>query len=161
MSKRNRTPVRLGRSRAEIGTAVAVGAVIVVLTGLAIWLLRPGTPGVAGGGGLAARQPRATLLIVLVGIAGLLVVLRFRRRPVKRFGTRGSIAIGLGVVAVVAIVAALVWPGGLLRDYSVAPFTPPPASTPSSVPTSAPATSVPAAPTSAPAPTAPAGSSGG
>lgn len=160
MSKRNRTPVRLGRSRSEVVTAVVVGATIVVLTGIIVWLLRPGSPGVAGGGGLAVRQPRATLLLVLVAFAGVLVVLRFRRRPLKRFGPRGSIALGLGVVALAGVVAAILWPGGLLRDYTVTPFTPPP-TPPSSTPSSGPVSSVPATPTSATATTAPSGSSGG
>ncbi|MFM8971227.1 MAG: hypothetical protein ACKOOG_01005 [Actinomycetota bacterium] len=163
MSNRNRTPVRLGRSRQEIVTAAAVGTAIVILSALAVWLIRPGTPGVPGGGGLAARQPRAALLFALGVIAAIIVVVRFRHRPIRQLSNRVSIAIGLGGVAVVAVILGFVWPGGILRDYGVPSIPNPP------TPPSTPATSAPAGPTpTTPAPTpttvaapAPTGPSGG
>ena len=58
MSNRNRTPVRLGRPRSEIITTVAVSGVIVLLSAFAVWLIRPGAPGVPGGGELAPPADR-------------------------------------------------------------------------------------------------------
>jgi len=159
MSNRNRTPVRLGRPRSEIVAAVIVSAAILVVAALAVWLLRPGAPGVRGGGGLAARQPRAALLIALVLIAGIFIVMRIRRRPPRRFSLRTSLALGLGGLAVVAILAAVFWPGGLLRDYGFPSFPnrpEPPTSVPGS---STPTTAAPS--TSAPPTSGPSGSSGG
>src|SRR5258706_14523714 len=88
------------RPRSEAITAVAVSAGIVVATALMIWLIRPGTPGVPGGGGLLSRQPRVTLLVVVAAIvlgAVLLWAARGRRTP-KRLGQRGSTIVGSPIV---------------------------------------------------------------
>jgi len=141
------------RPRSEVIAAVVVGVSIVVGTALLIWLLRPGTPGVPGGGGLFSRQPRMTILVI-VTVAALAAVgyrvLRGRRRS-ARLGERGAILVGSGVVLAVAIAAAIFWPGGVGRHW---PKRPKLADTPTtnSIPVSAstvPASTVPASATTA------------
>ena len=46
-------------------TAIGGSVAVVLATALMVWLLRPGTPGVEGTGGLVSRQPRATWLVAL------------------------------------------------------------------------------------------------
>jgi hypothetical protein len=108
------------RPRRERLTAVAGALAVVLGTALAIWLLRPGPASRfdGGGGGLAHRQPRATWLVVLTIAAGLAFAWwawhgrhRFRaRRP-------QLLAAGLAVILVLAVVAGVLWPGGLLHRY--------------------------------------------
>ena len=163
MSNRNRTAVRLGRPRSEIIVAVIVGAAIVAVTLLTIWLLRPGARGVPGGGGLVARQPRSSLLVGLTFLLGLAVVVRLLRHPIGRMSRRVGIAVGIGAVLVLAVVAGLFWPGGLLRDYGTPDLPTPGSSVP--VPSSTPKPTVTpgstAAPASAPPTTVVPGASGG
>lgn len=131
------------RPRSEVIAAVAVGVGIVGGTVLLIWLMRPGGTGVAGGGGLFNRQPRMTMLIVLsaAALGGLVLWVRRGRRP-KRLGERGSIIVGSAVVIVVAVVAGVFWPGGVVRHWPKAPdLNSPPATNPVSVPSTTPATS--------------------
>lgn len=134
------------RPRAEVITAVAVSVGIVVGTALMIWLIRPGKPGVPGGGGLLSRQPRITLLVVVTAAVLGVVLLWARRgrRTPKRLGQRGSIIVGSAVVIVLAIVGGIVWPGGILRHWPQQPkFSDTPATNPTSVPSSKPATTGP------------------
>ena len=134
------------RPRSEVITAVAVSAGIVVGTALMIWLIRPGTPGVPGGGGLLSRQPRVTLLVVVAAIvlgAFLLWATRGRRTP-KRLGQRGSIIVGSAIVVVLAVVGGVFWPGGIVRHYPKQPkLSKTPAPNPTSVPSSTPASTGP------------------
>lgn len=106
------------RPRSEVLAAVGVGATIVLGTALLIWLIRPGTAGIPGGGGLFNRQSRMTILVLLT-VAALAIVVSFfaRRRHPGRFGTRASIATGSVAVLVLAIVGGIFWPGGVMRHY--------------------------------------------
>ena len=154
------------RPRSEVVIAAAVGASIVIVTVALVWLIRPGTPGVPGGGGLFNRQPRATILVVVTaGVLALLTrwLLVGRRRP-TRFGPRGSVAIGAAGVIVLAVLAGVFWPGGLVRHWPKQPKTtplPPVASTTTPVaPTTGASTTQPSATTASTATTvAPATSS--
>ncbi|HMC71561.1 MAG TPA: hypothetical protein VKJ07_20555, partial [Mycobacteriales bacterium] len=100
-------------------TAVAAAVAIVAGTVLLIWLIRPGAPGVPGGGGLLSRQSRAALLGVLTGAAlatAIWWVLNGRRRP-RRVEARTAVAVTTAVVVGAAIVAAVLWPGGVIRHW--------------------------------------------
>jgi hypothetical protein len=90
---------------------------VVALTALLIWMLRPGTAGVPGTGGVAHRQPRAALLVA-VSLIAVVVVLVYVRTS-GRWQQRTIIAMAGGVIAIIIIdiVAAIFWPGGLLRHY--------------------------------------------
>lgn len=121
-SRTRKSTVR-ARPRAEVITAVAVAVGIVGATVLVIWLMRPGTPGVPGGGGLLSRQPRATLLAVLTAAAlaiGIWWVLNGRRRP-RRLRPRTAVGLTAAVVLVGAVAAAVLWPGGVVRHYPGTP----------------------------------------
>jgi peptidoglycan biosynthesis protein MviN/MurJ (putative lipid II flippase) len=149
---KSRTQFVPARPRAEVITAVAVSASIVVGTALLIWLMRPGKTGIPGGGGLFTRQPRATMLVVLTAAALAIVVtrvLRGRRRS-TRLSERGAIVVGAGVVVVLAVLGGIFWPGGVVRHF---PKTPTLADVPTtnSIPTStvAPSTTA-AAPSTSP-----------
>ncbi len=115
---RTRRPIARVRPRSELVGAVAVGVAIPALTALLIWLMRPGTPGAPGSGGLFNRQPRVTWLVVLAALAfGAVAWWLARARAARRIPTRPGVAVA-GVVAVVgAVVAGLVWPGGLVRHW--------------------------------------------
>jgi hypothetical protein len=153
---RKPTAVR-AHPRSEIVVAVLVAVGIVLATLLLVWLLRPGEPGVPGGGGLLARQPRATLWVVL-GVAllafGIWWVLNGRRRP-KRVNKRTAVTVTAAVVIVLIVLAGIFWPGGLLRQYP-SRVTESDLETPiQTAPPSAPETTKPKAPkTSAPGATA-------
>jgi hypothetical protein len=125
------------RPRSEIYIAIAVASGIVLGTALLIWLMRPGTSGVAGTGGLFTRQARLTWLIVvtLLAIGGVIWYVLSRRRR-WRFGEWGTIAIASGVVVLIAVIVSIIWPGGIVRHYSSpkAP-TPAPAVTPTTIAT--------------------------
>jgi len=135
-SRTRKSTVR-ARPRAEVATAVAAAAGIVGATVLVIWLMRPGTPGVPGGGGLLSRQPRATLLGVLTAAAlalGIWWVLNGRRRP-RRLQPRTAVGLTAAVVLAGAVVAAVLWPSGVVRHYPGTPSQSPlsPIPTPSTV----------------------------
>jgi hypothetical protein len=125
------------RPRSEVIIAIAVSAGIVIGTALLVWLMRPGTVGVPGGGGLLNRQPRMTILVLLAAaVIGGIVFYVLRRRHPPRFGTRGAIAIGSAVTIVAAVVAGIFWPGGVIRHWP--PQIKLPDVTPTSVPSSTP-----------------------
>jgi len=110
------------RPRAEVITAIAVGASIAIGAILLIWLIRPGPQGVPGKGGLLSRQPRMTLLVLssAAAIGGVVLLVRRRRRQ-PRLGLRGSIALGSALVIVAAIVGGFFWPGGVVRHWPKQP----------------------------------------
>jgi hypothetical protein len=129
------------RPRSELYVAIAAAAGIIVGTALLIWLMRPGTAGVAGTGGLFTRQPRFTMLVVvtLLVLGGVIwYVLSHRKR--RRFGDWGTIAIASGIVVVIAVVVGIIWPGGIVKHYASFPSVPPttnPTPTTKSPPTTA------------------------
>jgi hypothetical protein len=138
------------RPRAEVIAAVVVAATIVVGTALLIWLLRPGKPGVPGGGGILSRQPRMTILVVLTAAALATVVyrvLRGRRRS-ARLSERGALLLGCGVVVVMAVAGGIFWPDGVVKHW---PKRPKLAETPTtnSIPVSASTTGASTTPVSA------------
>ena len=84
-----------------------------------------------------SRQPRTTLLGVLTAAAlgiGIWWVLNGRRRP-RRFQPRTAVGVTTAVVLAGAVVAAVLWPGGVVRHYQGTPSQSPlsPIPTPSSV----------------------------
>jgi len=156
------------RSRAEVITAVAGAAAVVVGTLLLVWLLRPATG--PGTGGLIHRQPRAAWLIILTAGAAA-AALRWAGRSRRATHRRTAIAVAMVLVGVAAVAGGALWPGGLLRHVQSIPghtvrptdtslpvsnstpgTTPQPLSTPSTAPGAA-VSVVPTAPgpTSAPA----------
>lgn len=106
--------------RRDIFLAVALSAAAVVVTGILIWTLRPG--------GIADRQPRASWLVVLAALAlGGYVWWLLRPRSKRRERTVLWLAGGVVLVLAGAVVAGMLWPGGLLRHSpEVDPFTPTP-----------------------------------
>jgi hypothetical protein len=86
---RTRKPTVRAHERSEIVTAVLVGAGIVLVVLLLIWLLRPADPTKTGSGGLFTRQPRATLLVIL-GAGALAWALWWIRRGHRRPKRRGD-----------------------------------------------------------------------
>jgi hypothetical protein len=130
MSPTRRQQFVPSRPRSELIGAVAVGVGIVAGTILIIWLIRPGTAGVPGGGGLVARQPRMTILLALAAAAiGVVVALVGRARHRPRFGSRGAIAVGSATVVVLAVVGGIFWPGGVVRHWPKLPKLAPTPST--------------------------------
>jgi hypothetical protein len=138
---RTRRPLPRARSRREIVTAVVVCAGIVLGTVLIVWLLRPADPAVPGSGGLMTRQPRASLLLVLTGIAVItaVAVIMRRRGHRRRLDWRGTAAIVVVVLIVGAILAGVFWPGGLVRHWPKRPkpVTPPSTTASTGSPTTA------------------------
>jgi hypothetical protein len=114
--RRRRQQYQSPRTRRELLAAVLAAVVIVGGTALMIWMLRPG--------GVADRQPRAGWLIgIAIGAAALAcyVILRpsSRIKAEKRVALAGS----LGAILVVAVIAGVFWPHGLLRHPQTIPFT--------------------------------------
>jgi hypothetical protein len=124
------------RPRSEVITAVLVSLGSIAGTALLIWLMRPGKPGIPGGGGLMSRQPRVTILIILTGAAILAVVLIVtRRRRKTKLGAQKTIALGLVMVLLIATLGGIFWPGGVVRHWPKQPkFDQTPVTVPSSVP---------------------------
>jgi hypothetical protein len=144
------------RPRSELYVAIAASAGIVLGTALLIWLMRPGTTGVAGTGGLFTRQPRLTWLIVvtLLAIGGVIWYVLSRHKR-WRFGEWGTIAIASGVIVVIAVIVGIFWPGGIVKHYASIPSinTPPPTTPAATTPTTKPTPTTKATPTTAATPT--------
>jgi hypothetical protein len=142
--RRRRQQYQTPRTRAELAAAVGAAVAIVAGTALMIWLLRPG--------GLADRQPRSSWLVgaVLIASAVLLFEVLRPKTPVKKLSRQVSLGGGLGIIAIVAVVAGVFWPHGLLRHTPSNQFP--------TVPTANPLTSTSA--TVAPSSTAIPGTSG-
>jgi UDP-N-acetylmuramyl pentapeptide phosphotransferase/UDP-N-acetylglucosamine-1-phosphate transferase len=109
-------------TRREVLTAIGGALAVVLGTILLIWLLRPGPSGVEGTGGLASRQPRAAWLVALT----LAAVVAFTWWALRRQESwRGKLIIVLVVGWVIlglgAVLAGILWPGGLLRHTEPVP----------------------------------------
>jgi hypothetical protein len=147
-TKTRKAPARIGHTRRDVVIATLVAVGIVVGTILLIWLLRP--PGTTPGtGGLFARQPRATLLVVVTAIVigvVLFSVIRGRRFQGRNKPLLGSTA--TIVVVIAAVVAGIFWPDGLIRHWPKQPKIVNTPATDTTVPGTTPATTAPA-----PAPT--------
>jgi hypothetical protein len=116
---RTRKPTVRAHERSEIVTAVLVGAGIVLVVLLLIWLLRPADPTKTGSGGLFTRQPRATLLVILGAGAlawALWWIRRGHRRPKRLDNRRGMVIVSV-VVIIGIVLAGIFWPGGLVRHW--------------------------------------------
>jgi peptidoglycan biosynthesis protein MviN/MurJ (putative lipid II flippase) len=118
---RTRRPVK-HRSRSEVLTAVAGAAAVVLVTVVLIWLLRPGAPGTEGTGGLASRQPRAAWLVGLA-LGALIVFTWWAVRRQQQWRGKLIVVLGCGwlIVALVAVLGGILWPGGLLRHTEAPP----------------------------------------
>lgn len=156
------------RPRSEVVTAVAGVAAVLVSAALLTWLLRPGSG--PGTGGLMHRQPRASWLVLLTVVAALMAF-SWVRRTRSRIATNRTAALAgaMALVAVAAVAAGMLWPGGLLRhtpggldlpeielpDISTpdSTVTPPPSETGTPGPTDTLLTEVPPTETSTPGPT--------
>jgi hypothetical protein len=119
---RTRRPVPKQRSRRELLTAVGGASAVVLGTALMIWLLRPGTSGVDGTGGLASRQPRAAWLVGLTLVA-LIAFTWWAMRRQRSWRGRAVVVLLIGWVILLlgAVLAGILWPGGLLRHTEPAP----------------------------------------
>jgi cytochrome bd-type quinol oxidase subunit 2 len=122
-AKGRRHPVPRRRERREVLKAVAGAVSVLVVTAFTIWALRPGPSSRFdnGGGGIFNRQPRVSWLFVLT-IAAIIGfgwwVMKSQGRPRKR--RSAWLSSGLVLIVGVALVAGLMWPGGLLRKYQPA-----------------------------------------
>jgi hypothetical protein len=154
---RTRRPVHKVRSRREVLTAVGGAAAVVLGTALMVWLLRPGTAGVEGTGGLASRQPRAAWLVGLTLVATLAFgwyVLRNQRRWQGKVIV--ILAVGGFAILLLAVLAGILWPGGLLRHTEPVPELDPETCPPTTLPPELTSTTLPGtATTVAPIPTIP------
>jgi hypothetical protein len=131
-------------------TAILGAAAVVLGTALIVWMLRPGTSGVEGTGGLASRQPRAAWLVGLT----LLALVAFTWWALRRQRSwRGRFVVvlltGWAILLLGAVLAGILWPGGLLRHTQAPPDlggltnTTLPAELQSTAPTSAPVATTP------------------
>jgi hypothetical protein len=155
MPSRTRKPVIHARPRSELYVAISIGVAIVVGVVLLIWLLRPGTPGGVGGGGLFNRQPRISWLTfgaLALGVYGTFYVLRGRRRPRSVSPVLAVIAVWI-LVGIAYSLLAIFWPSGIIEHYPSLPQLQP--STQTTTPTTIPAPSTPT--TKTPATTAKSG----
>jgi len=109
-------PVHKLRSRREVTIAWLGAAAVVIVTGILLWLMRPGAPGTEGTGGLANRQPRATWLVVLTVFALAYWTYWVLRRQ-KRWREKVIVLLvgGWTFLAAASIIVGIFWPGGLLR----------------------------------------------
>jgi hypothetical protein len=115
---RTRQPVARLHDRREVVTAGLVSGGIVLGTLLLIWMMRPATPGEPGSGGLMTRQPRVSLLVILTIVTAVIVIWWIGRDSrSRRFSARQLIAFSMVLLLIGASIAAVVWPGGLVREY--------------------------------------------
>jgi hypothetical protein len=154
-SRTRRKAVPRRRSRRELLTAIGGAVAVVLATALLIWLMRPGTPGVEGTGGLASRQPRAAWLVALT----LIALVAFSWWAIRRQESwRGKfvivLVVGWVILGLLAVLAGILWPGGLLRHTEPVPEAPDPTDVtlPPELQTTIPGATAPVA-TTAPAPT--------
>jgi hypothetical protein len=115
-TRTRRRTVPRHRTRREVLTAIGAAAAVVIGTAIMIWLLRPGPSGTEGTGGLANRQPRAAWLVALT----LAALIGFTWWAVRRQRAwRGKLIIillvGWLILGLGAVLAGILWPGGLLR----------------------------------------------
>jgi cytochrome bd-type quinol oxidase subunit 2 len=128
--RRRRDQYQAPRSRRELVIAVGVAAGIVLGTAVMVWLLRPG--------GMADRQPRSSWLVAAALVAAIVAVwLVLRAAKDREINASVWLAGSLAGILVVAVVAGIFWPDGLLR-HTPPPITVPPTSTPSATTTTAP-----------------------
>jgi hypothetical protein len=113
--RRQKAPVV--RTRRELVNAVSGPAVLIVVTSLLIWGMRPGRAFFPGTGGVLHRQPRISWLVTLALVALALQVWAVLR-PASRIRKR-ELAIGGGsaLIVVVTVVIGIVWPGGVVHHY--------------------------------------------
>jgi hypothetical protein len=153
-NRRRHTAGTRRRDRVELAKAIAVAAGIVGVTALLVWLMRPGPSGVPATGGLMNRQPRSSWLVgsalVLAGAATWWILAGSRR---ARRHARVALPSTLGAIAVAAVVAGFLWPGGLVR-HAVAPQPVPTTTSTTATTTATTATTTPI--TTGPATTGPA-----
>jgi hypothetical protein len=64
------------------------------------------------------RQPRVSLLVILTIVTAVIVIWWIGRdSKSRRIGARQLIAFSMVLLLIGASIAAVVWPGGLVRDY--------------------------------------------
>jgi hypothetical protein len=123
MPSRTRKPVVHARPRSEVFVAIAIGVGIVLAVVLLIWLMRPGTAGGVGGGGLFNRQPRISWLTfgaLALGAYGTYYVLRGRRRPRRVSPVLAVIAVWI-LVGITYSLLSIFWPHGVIKHYPSLP----------------------------------------
>jgi hypothetical protein len=128
MPSRTRKPVVHTRPRSELAVAIVIGVAIVLAVVLLIWLMRPGTPGGIGGGGLFNRQPRISWLTfgaLALGGYGTYYVLRGRRRPRRVSPILAVIAVWI-LVGIAYSLLSIFWPHGIIKHYPSIPKLQPP-----------------------------------
>jgi hypothetical protein len=109
-------------TRRELLTAIGGAVAVVLVTALLIWLMRPGTSGVEGTGGLASRQPRAAWLVALtLGAVVAFTWWALRRQESWRGRLIIVLVVGWVIIGLAAALAGILWPGGLLRHTEPVP----------------------------------------
>src|SRR5262245_22542506 len=118
---RRKQPVPKMRERREVMIAVGGAVAIVAGTILLIWLMRPGAAGTEGTGGILNRQPRASWL---VGVTLVAAIAFLWWALSKQRDWRGKFIIlflgGWVLLGLAALLAGILWPGGLLRHTTPA-----------------------------------------
>jgi hypothetical protein len=109
-------------TRREVLTAIGGALAVILVTVLLIWLLRPGPTGVEGTGGLANRQPRAAWLVALtLGAVVAFTWWALRRQESWRGRLIIVLVVGWVILGLAAVLAGILWPGGLLRHTEPVP----------------------------------------
>jgi cytochrome bd-type quinol oxidase subunit 2 len=152
------TPVT--HTRREITIAAAGSAVIVLITAVIIWAMRPGSDSDfnPGKGGIVHRQARASLWLLVTAIVVATVIWLVMRPESRVENQRRAAALSVGGVLIAAIAVFVGFHHSLVHNYA----TPAPATTTTTVaatttPTTGTSTTTAAgASTSTPATTAPA-----
>jgi multisubunit Na+/H+ antiporter MnhB subunit len=115
--RRRREQYQAPRSRRELAIAIGAAVFIVAATVFMIWILRPG--------GIADRQPRSSWLFGVAFFAAVIACYLILRPSSRlKLDRRVALAGALGAIVLVAAVAGIFWPHGLLRHTpKVEPFT--------------------------------------
>jgi cytochrome bd-type quinol oxidase subunit 2 len=131
--RRRREQYQAPRPRREVAIAAGAALLIIGVTALMIWMLRPG--------GVADRQPRSTWLFG-IALFAVVVACYVILRPSSRLkgNQRMLLAVALGGIALVTALAAIFWPGGLLRHTATFPTIPTAPTAPISTATTTPST---------------------